>query len=292
MSGFDVGDGMESPELVLCPLTLRPKLRECPPDRYGEILDAAVEHGYRGVALGRIDEAIARSAGLSRERFLDQFAQRGLSTPLVEAVSAWGQGQSDDEIDAEILPTLDLAVAAGAQTVVALSHEAGLAPVQVAARGFARVCERAAERGLTVSIEFFPWGGIPDIATAWQVVQAAGAENGGLVLDTWHWARSAQGADFATLSAIPADRIHVVQIDDAAPQAWADPLQETLHGRLLPGDGVAGIAAILRALRKRDARPLLAPEVFSDDLLALGVSEMAGRVARATRAVLAEAGWR
>ena len=68
-------------------------------------------------------------------------------------------------------------------------------------------------------------------------------------------------------------------------------MQETLHARRLPGDGVVDIVGVLRALREIGASPLFAPEVFSQELFAQGVDEMAGQVAEATRRVLAEAGY-
>jgi len=282
---------MKSTDLVLCPLTLRRSLFECTPEQYRGVLDAAVEHGYRGVSLGVIDSGLAEAAGLSLDGFLAQFAERGLETPIVEAVSGWGQGQADAEIDSQVLPVLDVAARAGAETVVAISMEPTIPSVDVAGRGFARVCHLAADRGLKASIEFFPWGGIPDISTVWDVVQAAGTPNGGIVLDTWHWARSPNGPDFETLAGIPGDRIHVLQLDDAAPDPEEDLMQETLRGRLLPGEGVAGVVDVLGALREIGATPLVAPEVFSRELFALGAPEMARRVAEATRSVLREAGW-
>lgn len=286
-----VRDTMESTELVLCPLTLRERPYKCSADQYRELLDIAVARGYGAVALGMIDAEIAEEAGISRDRFLAEFESRGLRTPLVEAVSGWGQGGREEEIEAQAMPVLELAVRAGAETVVAISMEAAVPSLSVAARGFAHVCALARDRGLKVSVEFFPWGGISDLATAWKLVQEAGADNGGIVFDTWHWGRSASGEDLATIAEIPGDRFHVVQIDDAAPDRQEDMLRETLRARRLPGDGAVNIVGALRAIRETGARPLFGPEVFSDELFAQGPDEMARKVAQATRRVLAEAGW-
>ena len=62
-----------------------------------------------------IDSGIAEAAGIGLDQFLAQFEERGLSTPIVEVVSGWGQGQDDDEIDAQALPALDVAARAGAR---------------------------------------------------------------------------------------------------------------------------------------------------------------------------------
>lgn len=282
---------MESLELVLCPLTLRRDLLECSAEQYRELLDIAVARGYGAVALGMIDIGIAEAAGISLDAFLAEFEKRGLRTPIVEVVSGWGQGASEVEIAAKANPVLDVAARAGAETVVAISMAPTIPSVQVAAKGFAHVCRLAAERGLKVSIEFFPWGGIGDLATAWEVVQTAEAENGGIVFDTWHWGRSAHGPDYETIGEIPGHRIHVVQIDDAGPASDEDPYQETLRARRLPGDGIVDIVGALRAIRETGAEPLFGPEVFSRELFSKGADEMARQVSEATRRVLGEAGW-
>lgn len=281
------------PELVLCPLTLRRRVRECTPEQYRALLDIAVEHGYGAVALGTIDVELAHAEGISLDAFLAEFPSRGLRTPLVEAVSGWGQGASEQEIEAEVRPTLELARNARAETVVAISMEPTIPSLEVAARGFKHVCRLAGEWGLGVCVEFFPWGGISDLATAWELIETAGEPNGGIVFDTWHWGRSRTGVDYETLRTIPGDRFHVVQVDDAGPQpgpAGPDGMRETLTARLLPGDGVVDIVGALRAIAETGAKPLFAPEVFSRELFALGANEMARRVAVATRRVLAEAG--
>ena len=286
-----MGGTMAMPELVMCPLTLRSELFECTPEQYRGLLDLAVRYGYGGVAVGALDVGIADAAGVSLDAFLEEIRDRGLRAPIVEAVSGWGQGAAAEEIEAQARPVMEIAARAGADTVVALSMEATVPSIEVAAAGFSQVCALGEEYGLRVSVEFFPWGGISDLATAWHLVKAAGADNGGIVLDTWHWGRASGGPDFETLRAIPPEKIHVVQIDDASAEPWEDAFQETLRARLLPGDGVVDIVGVLRVLRERGATPHFAPEVFNAELHGLGVEDMARRVAEATRRVLNEAGY-
>jgi hypothetical protein len=57
------------------------------------------------------------------------------------------------------------------------------------ATSFGRFCDRAARRGIRVHLEFIPSTGIPDLETAWEVVNRADRENGGIVFDTRHYFR-------------------------------------------------------------------------------------------------------
>ena len=72
--------------------------------------------------------------------------------------------------------------------------------------------------------EFLPWTGIPDLATAWRIVESAARENAGILLDTWHWQRQPGGPAVDVLRGIPGDRIPVLQVCDCRPEPEGDPL--------------------------------------------------------------------
>ena len=66
-------------------------------------------------------------------------------------------------------------------------------------------------------------------------------------------------------------------------------VEETLHRRLLPGDGDADVAELIRVLDAGGCTAPLGVEVFSDDLGAQPPEDIAKRSAEATRQVLARA---
>ena len=135
----------------------------------------------------------------------------------------------------------------GARSLNAVDVFGGTWSLNEAAAAFAGLCDRAAEHGLLVHLEFLPWSRIPDLATAWQVVREAGRPNGGLMIDAWHYFRS--GPDGALLRSIPGGSILGIQLCDAPAVAEANPLHATLHERLLPGEGELELPALLADLR-------------------------------------------
>jgi sugar phosphate isomerase/epimerase len=139
------------------------------------------------------------------------------------------------------------------------------------------LCEQAATRDLRVCIEFFPWSGMPDLATAWGVVEGSGVANGGIVIDMMHWQHQDGGPNFELLERIPGEHIHYVQAcDTVAPRAPAgDYMQEALGNRRLPGQGEVDIARLLRTLDAIGADPWFAYEVFNQGLAAGGPEAMA-----------------
>ena len=100
------------------------------------------------------------------------------------------------------------------------------------------------------------------------------------MLDAWHLIRS--GGSAADIEAV-ATRIFGVQLDDAPRQPQENLVEETMHSRLLPGEGDADVVGVIRALRAGGCVAPLGVEVFSDALLEIGAEEVAGRCFRAVR---------
>lgn len=114
---------------------------------------------------------------------------------------------------------------------------------------FARFCAIAAPHGLTADLEFMPWTAVPDLAAARQVVQAAGAANGGVLVDALHYDRSATTLD--QIAALPPARVNYVQFCDG-PVPY-DPDDEALiriarGERLFPGQGGIDLVGLARAI--------------------------------------------
>jgi sugar phosphate isomerase/epimerase len=181
----------------------------------------------------------------------------------------------------------EVTTALGGSTVVA-THltDAGLIFDRDTA-GFAALCDDAAEHGLRVALEFFPFSNVTDLRIAWQIVSQADRPNGGLVLDIWHYVRS--GRDDELLARIPPDRIFTVQVSDGPAQAPDDLVAEAMYGRLLPGAGEFGVAAFLAQLDRLGVRAPCGPELYSPAFEGQPAAVVAGDLYRATRDVLP--GW-
>src|ERR687893_2547203 len=131
-----------------------------------------------------------------------------------------------------------------------------------AAADFHELGERAAKRGMRVAFEALSWGRhIHDYRDAWEVVRRADHAAVGLVLDSFHVL--ARGTDLRAISAVPKDRIFLVQMADA-PKLEMDYLSWSRHYRCFPGQGELPIAAFMDALAATGFDGLLSLEIFSD----------------------------
>jgi sugar phosphate isomerase/epimerase len=156
-------------------------------------------------------------------------------------------------------------------------------PITEVIDGFAALCRRAGD--LMVGLEFMPYSGVPDLGTAWKILESADQANAGLLVDAWHWTRS--GMTPEDLATVPAKRIVGIQLCDVGERPM-DPLRgESLHHRLPPGRGYGDVVGMLRALWAKRVDALVSVEVISDDLVAQGLPVAAATVMDAATEVLA-----
>jgi sugar phosphate isomerase/epimerase len=280
-------------DLVLCAGTLP---RETP---WLERLAAASSAGFTGLSVWGREYAAARADGWTDADLRAQLDDNGLAIAELDPAWWWTPG----DVDVASLIAIDtmevfrfgeaelfaIADALGARSMNAADVLGGNWDVDDAAEAFAGLCDRAAEHGLVVHLEFLPWSRIADLETAWEVVRRADRPNGGVAVDAWHWFRSNTPSDLETLRTIPGEKVLGIQLDDAPAETEQNLMSATLHQRLLPGEGAIDLTALIGALRDIHAVAPIGVEVFSDELHALGPMEAAQRAAETTRAVLAKA---
>jgi sugar phosphate isomerase/epimerase len=272
-------------DLTMCLAGLRDDPYTCHPADLERIVAASADAGFRGVSLWSMYALQAIAEGLDVKAIGRLCDEHGIQVRVIEAVTAWPSGDRA-AIEAEARPVFELAAELGAEEVLAVSMSAEPLDLDVAARGLAYTCDLAARDGLGIALEFLPWTSVPDLRTAWTLIQRAGRDNGGLVIDSWHWQRQPGGPDPETLRSIPADRIHLLQLNDAPLAPDGDLLDETMNRRLLPGEGEIDLRSLLAVLDEIGAEPIVAPEVFNPAIGGLGPEEAARRIGDATRRVL------
>ncbi len=275
-------------DLVLCSGTL---------PRGAAFLDrlkAASGAGFRGISLWGRDYRTARDEGYSDGDLRSMVDDHGLAVAELDPAWWWTPGARDVHIPPEVDPVdvfrygedelLRIAELFGARSINAADVLGGAWSRDEGAAGFAALCDRAADHGLLVHLEWLAWSKVPDLETALEIVRLADRPNGGLNVDMWHCART--GTTPAQLRAVPGALVLAVQIDDGPAVAEDDLVEATLHHRRLPGEGEFDLVGYLGAVRDAGCRAPMGVEVFSDDLHALGCDEAARRAADATRQLL------
>jgi sugar phosphate isomerase/epimerase len=150
---------------------------------------------------------------------------------------------------------------------------------------FADLCALAAPHGLTADLEFMPWTRVPDLATARGIVEAAGAPNGGVLVDALHFDRST--STLGEVSALPPALVNYVQLCDGP--AEYDPSPEGLAtlartARLFPGEGAIDLVGLARAFPPGVTVSVEVPNLARDRTMS--PRESAARIHAAARTVL------
>jgi sugar phosphate isomerase/epimerase len=130
-----------------------------------------------------------------------------------------------------------------------------------------------AEAGAGMAVEFSPLGPVTSISAALDVVEAAGADRAGVLIDSWHFFRG--DSTWEQLESVPLDRIAYVQFDDALPSPSRSELAETMHYRLMPGDGAFELDRFASTLLDRGWSGVVSVEVLSAELRSLPVRDFA-----------------
>jgi len=256
-------------------------------------LAAAARAGYAGLGLLVDDYEALRAAGWSDTGLRSALEAHGLRVLEIEFLYHWmcrdERGAFSRRLEERLYQMAD-ALRPRHLNMGDVNPPEQAPPLDLVAERFAAVCDRAADHGLLVGLEFLPWSGIPDVATAWEVVRLAGRPNGGINLDAWHHFRGA--ADEGALTRVPPDRYVAIALNDADARVVGSLVEDTTRRRRLPGEGAFDLIGFLRALDAHGVEAPLVVEILSDEQNLRPVDEAAQVALAATRALLARAGFR
>ena len=252
---------------------------------FEERVGAAATAGFAGVGLLGDEYAALRAQGTTDAEMRAVLDDHGVAVAEIEFLFDWmldGDRAEQSKTAERTLHAMADAFSPHHINVGDINPPEQLPPLEVVAERFAGVCDRAAEHGTSVAIEFLPWTGL-DLPTSWRVVEMAGRSNGGLVVDSWHYFRS--GADEELLRALPGTAVVGVQLDDAAEPEGPMP-EDTMTRRRLPGDGTFDLVGLVRALDSIGVDVPYSVEILSTEHQALPVDEQARRAYDSTAALL------
>ena len=100
----------------------------------------------------------------------------------------------------------------------------------------------------------------------------AGAANGGVAIDTWHMSKLGIPPD--ELRRIPVEHLSWVELSDGQVENMADPVDEVINHRRLPGEGEFDIRGYVEVALDMGYSEPWGVEVLSQDRRALPFDEM------------------
>ncbi len=245
----------------------------------------AKEAGFEGIGLRAENYIDAKNAGVTDEMMLAILEKYDMEVTEVEYITAWGTKEDRTEAQQE----KEQVIYHMARLFDVGHINCGLLemmPENEIVDALTELCERAGE--LIIGLEFMPYSGVPDLASAWRIVDACGKDNAMLILDTWHWARARQTYDM--IADIPVEKIVSVQMSDVIKLPYEQLRDESLHDRMPPGTGFGDTLGFARMLKEHGVNPrVISVETISDRMVATGVDNAANTVYKAIKNVMNQA---
>jgi sugar phosphate isomerase/epimerase len=152
----------------------------------------------------------------------------------------------------------------------------------------AKLCEIAAQYGLTIDFEFIAFSEIPTLSKTMALLRDVNQPNAGVLIDTLHMCLSNTPTE--ELDAVPRDMLRYAQLNDCRPTSVTPSTAEMIHiareERLYLGEGVIPVRAIVDRLPDV---PLALEITHKRRLEALGYREYARQCLATAKAYFGEA---
>jgi sugar phosphate isomerase/epimerase len=142
--------------------------------------------------------------------------------------------------------------------------------------------------GTRLGLEFFPWSNIKTLHDGLRLVEAAGHDAAGVVIDVWHIDRA--HTPVADLAGVPLHRIVGVELNDADSQVVGTLFEDTVHRRRYCGEGSFDLPGMITALRAAGWTGPWGVEILSEEHRSLPVRDALNRAAECARRQLERAG--
>jgi sugar phosphate isomerase/epimerase len=262
---------------------------------FREHVDAAVAGGFTSlvVSTDSIDEAaqsglsllemkrIAEDAGVPIRHYDSLTAWAPIRLP------SWAPPRMRARFDVPMMRALDICDALHVTNIVAVAaFPRNTVDQDQLIEGFADLCDGVAKAGIRVELEFMPILGVPDLVTAWGIVRGSARKNSGIMLDTWHFAKS--GSSIELLRSIPGEYLGSIQLSDGyVDLRGKDLFEDMTQWREFPGEGELPVLDLFKIASSVGKLRHVGPEVFSKRADTMAAREAGVRSGAAMRAILA-----
>ncbi len=202
----------------------------------------ASAHGFDGIGLYVGHYAQLEHDGFAPHGIQELLDEHDIRLCEIEVIGALGVGK---EAEQRLEVAFRMADAFGCRYMQVIGPAGD--DLDAAARAFGSLCDRAADHGLVLGIEFLPFTDIVSVHDARRIAEAADRANGGICIDIWHHERGARDID--AIAALPGELITGIQLNDGTrvPED-SDYYTDCLANRRPMGDGEFDVQAFLDAV--------------------------------------------
>jgi len=245
-------------------------------------VEAAARAGFKGFGLKEVDlEHVLLTRSLKEmKQILDD---NGIEHVELEFITDWFvDGERKKKSDQTKRLLLTAAEALGARHVKVGDFDSLTTPMPRLIESFSKLCAEAANHGTKILFELIVDAMIKTVPEALEMVQGAGANNGGIMIDFWHVAKLR--ISYEEVARIPSQYLLGVELNDGTRECPWSLHEDTIHHRKFCGEGEFDVKGFVNCLLKAGYSGPWGVELLSEDVRKLSLEEAANRSFRTTMA--------
>jgi sugar phosphate isomerase/epimerase len=260
--------------------------KEYSPFDFKDRAEAAAKAGFQGMGIWHADlEHILKTRSLEEmKKILDD---NGIVHVELEFLTDWfldGEKKTASDVTKKML--LDAAEVLRARHVKVGDFFGTEVPMQQYVEAFASLCKEGAERGTRIIYEMMPFSWINSVEKAVQLVDGAGASNGGICFDLWHIVKLK--IPYEKVASVPSKYMLGIEINDGTFECPWSLHEDTINHRMLCGEGEFDVKGFVDKMLKAGYDGPWGIEVLNADLRKMAINEIATRSFKTTIAQFAQ----
>lgn len=245
-------------------------------------VEAAARAGFKGFGIWHSDLAHTLKKRSLRE-MKQILADNEIEHVELEFLTGWFlDGEEKKQSDVTRWLLLDAAAALGARHIKVGHFEKTQCPMPRMIEAFSALCTDGANHGTRILFEMMPFCDIDSVEKAIELVDGAGAKNGGICFDLWHIVKSR--IPYEKVARVPLKYLLGVELNDGTLECPWSLHEDTVNHRRLCGEGEFDVKGFVAALLKAGYRGPWGIEVLNAELRKKTLEEIAASAFRTTAA--------
>lgn len=256
--------------------------QEYSPFDFKDRVEAAARAGFKGFGIWHsdLDRILEKRTLKEMKQILDD---NGIKYLELEFLTDWFlDGEKKKKSDVQKKKLLTAAEALRARHVKVGDFFQQTCPMARLIEAFGALCAEAAEHGTKIGFELMPFAMIRTLKESLEMIEGAGAKNGGITFDLWHMVKLK--IPYEEVGRVPFQYLLSVELNDGTFDAPWSLHEDTVNHRRLCGEGEFDIKSFIDVVQKAGYTGPWGIEVLSEELRKKPLEELTTRSFNTTMA--------
>ena len=256
--------------------------REYSPFDFKDRVEAAAKAGFKGFGIWHsdLDHVLGKRSLQEMKRILDD---NGIKHVELEFLTDWFlDGERKKKSDVQRAKLLKAAEGLEARHVKVGDFFKEKTPMPRLVECFRSLCADAEKHGTRIGFELMPFAMLDTLKESLEMVEGAGAKNGGICLDLWHIVKL--GIPYEEVARIPQKYVVSIELNDGTFQCPWSLHEDTINHRRLCGEGEFDVKGFVTVMQTAGYAGAWGIEVLSEELRKKPLAELTTRSFNTTMA--------